>query len=51
MLSSVVREEVRGAAIGDCETVEMCVPVKEVTPVIVVNLFPVMMMKNKNNMM
>ena len=35
MLSSVVREEVRGAAIGDCETVEMCVPVKEVTPVVV----------------
>ncbi len=35
MLSSVVREEVRGAAIGDCKTVEMCVPVKEVTPVIV----------------
>jgi len=33
MLSSVVREEVRGAAIGDWETVEMWVPVKEVTPV------------------
>lgn len=44
MLSSVVREEVRGAAIGDCETVEMCVPVKEVTPV-VMNLFTVMMKK------
>jgi len=28
----VVREEVRGAAIGDWETVEMWVPVKEVTP-------------------
>lgn len=39
MLSSVVREEVRGAAIGDCETVEMCVPVNEVTPV---DLFTVM---------
>ena len=40
MLSSVVREEVRGAAIGDCETVEMCVPVNEVTPRV--------MMKSKN---
>ena len=47
MLSSVVREEVRGAAIGDCETVEMCVPVKEVMPV---NLFTVMVMKKEHMM-
>ena len=32
MLSSDVREEVRGAAIGVWETVEMWVPVKEVAP-------------------